>query len=79
MDTVEELNGTSYFDGMYGLSKNELLFWILLDEANKQFDGALDIFAFSSMLLSLPVIPVRGEIDAARATKGTSPLCTDVN
>ncbi len=74
MDTIEQLNGTYFFNGMFGLDKHELLFWILLDEADKQFGGALDIFAFSSMLLSFPVIPVRGKLDAGKTTKGTSPL-----
>lgn len=72
MDTVEELNGTYFFDGMHNLDKIELLFWVFIDEADKQLGGVKDIFALASIIGGLPLIPVRGKLDARNATKGTS-------
>ncbi|WP_338560635.1 hypothetical protein [Erwinia sp. E_sp_B04_7] len=73
MDTVEQLNGKYFFEGM-SVDEDELIFWLILDEFRKTFSGITDIMAVSSMLLSLPVIPVRGKLDAISTTSGTSPL-----
>lgn len=35
MDTIEQLNGTYFFDGM-SVNKHELLFWLILDEFRKK-------------------------------------------
>ncbi|YCI30884.1 hypothetical protein M1E08_08635 [Erwinia sp. PK3-005] len=73
MDTTEQLNGKYFFDGM-SVDKEELLYWLILDEFRKQFNDAIDILAVASMLVSLPVIPVSGKLGVGMATKGTSPL-----
>lgn len=73
MDTIEQLDGKYFFDGM-SVNSHELLLWLILDEFIKQFDGITDIVAVASMLASIPVIPVRGKLDALKATGGTSPL-----
>lgn len=73
MDTVEQLDGKYFFNGM-SVDKDELLLWLILDEFKKQFSGAVDLLAIASMLVSLPVIPVSGKLGAGAATKGTSPL-----
>ncbi|WP_279027672.1 STM2901 family protein [Gibbsiella quercinecans] len=73
MDTVEQLNGTYFFDGML-VDKEELLLWLILDEFKKQFSDVIDMLAIASMLVSLPVIPVSGKLGAGMTTRGTSPL-----
>ncbi|AUY25583.1 STM2901 family protein [Mixta calida] len=73
MDTTDQLSGKYFFDGM-NVDKEELLYWLILDEFRKQFSDAIDILAVASMLVSLPVIPVSGKLGAGTATKGTSPL-----
>ncbi|EFE95648.1 hypothetical protein HMPREF0758_2850 [Serratia odorifera DSM 4582] len=75
MDTVEELGGKYFFNGM-SLDKDELLLWLILDEFQKQFSGMVDLLAIASMLVSLPVIPVKGKIGkvSGKGTSGTSPL-----
>ncbi|MDK1253797.1 hypothetical protein QMS78_15030 [Cronobacter dublinensis] len=73
MDTIEQRNGKYFFDGM-SVDKEELLHWLILDEFKKQFSDVIDLLAIASMLVSLPVIPVRGKLGADMATKGTSPL-----
>jgi len=73
MDTVEQLNGRYFFDGM-SVDGDELLLWLILDEFRKNFSGITDILAVASILASLPVIPVRGKLDATKTTRGTSPL-----
>ncbi|EOZ4638207.1 STM2901 family protein [Enterobacter cloacae] len=73
MDTTEQLDGKFFFDGM-SVDKDELLLWLILDEFQKQFSDITDILAIASMLVSLPVIPVRGKLNAKVATRGTSPL-----
>lgn len=75
MDTTEQLNGKYFFDGM-SVDKDELLYWLILDEFKNQFSDVIDLLAVSSMIASLPVIPVRGKIGAVagKNTKGTSPL-----
>lgn len=64
MDTVEELGGKYFFNGM-SLDKEELLLWLILDEFQKQFSGMIDLLAIASMLVSLPVISVSGKIGKA--------------
>lgn len=73
LDTTEQINGY-YFDGKSNLSESELLFWLLMDESYKQFGDLLDYFAWGSMILSIPLVPVRDKVDYRRATRGTSPL-----
>ncbi|EOY5421809.1 STM2901 family protein [Cronobacter dublinensis] len=73
MDTTERRNGKYFFDGMR-VDKEELPHWLILDEFKKQFSDVIDLLAIASMLVSLPVIPVRGKLGADMATKGTSPL-----
>ncbi|QPS22100.1 STM2901 family protein [Serratia plymuthica] len=73
MDTVEELNGTYFFDGMIGLSAGELAFWIIVDEAQKEL-GTQDVVALALLIGGYPFIPVTGKLDVRRATAGTSPL-----
>ena len=73
MDTTEQLNGKYFFDGM-SVDADELLLWLILDEFRKNFSGITDIVAVASMLASIPIIPVRGKLDAKKATGGTSPL-----
>ena len=72
MDTTDQLSGKYFFDGM-NVDKEELLYWLILDEFRKQFSDAIDILAVASMLVSLPFIPVSGKLGAGTATKGTSP------
>ncbi|WP_061324179.1 STM2901 family protein [Serratia rubidaea] len=73
MDTVEELGGSYFFDGMIGLSASELAFWIVVDEARKQL-GVSDILSLALIIGGLPLVPVPGKLDAKRTTKGTSYL-----
>lgn len=73
MDTVEQLDGKFFFDGM-SVDSEELLLWLIFDELKKKFSGITDILAIASMLASLPVIPVRGKLDVEKVTRGTSPL-----
>jgi len=73
MDTVEQLNGKYFFDGM-SVDGDELLLWLILDEFRKRFSEITDIVAVASILASFPVIPVRGKLDVEKATRGTSPL-----
>lgn len=72
MDTVEQLNGKYFFEGM-SVDKSELLLWLILDEFKKNFTGITDMLAIASLLTSFPVIPVAGKLGGA-PTKGTSPL-----
>ena len=72
MDTTDQLNGKYFFDGM-SVDKEELIYWLILDEFRKRFE-IIDVLAVATMLASLPVIPVRGKLDAKRATRGTSPI-----
>lgn len=50
MDTVEELNGTYFYDGLNNLTAYELLFWILVDETENQL-GIKDIIGVASVIL----------------------------
>lgn len=69
MDTVEELNDTYYFNGLSNLTAYELLFWILIDETEKQL-GVEDIMAVMALILGDNAIDVPGK--PANATPGTS-------
>lgn len=71
MDTVEELNGTYFFNGLSNLSASELYFWILLDETAKQL-GVDDLVTLSLIILGQPIKKTRGK--PIGATKGTSYL-----
>lgn len=69
MDTVEELNGTYYFNGLNNLSAYELLFWVMVDETEKQL-GVKDIIGVASIILGDNSIEVPGKPNTA--TRGTS-------
>lgn len=71
MDTIEELNGTYFYKGIYNITAGELFFWIFLDETAEHL-GVSDYVALSGMLLGIPDIPTRGK--PIGATPGTSPL-----
>ncbi|WMY76046.1 hypothetical protein RHD99_08965 [Buttiauxella selenatireducens] len=69
MDTVEELNGTYFFNGLNNLTAYELLFWILVDETEKQL-GIKDIIGVASLILGNNSIHIPGK--PLTATPGTS-------
>lgn len=71
MDTVEELHGTYFFNGLSSLSAPELYFWIFLDEAAKQL-GVDDLITLALIILGQPIIDTRAK--PIGATKGTSYL-----
>ena len=71
MDTVEELNGTYFFNGLSNLSPGELYFWILLDEAGKQL-GVDDLVTLALIILGQPIKGTRAK--PIGATQGTSYL-----
>ncbi|WP_099062409.1 STM2901 family protein [Serratia sp. BW106] len=73
MDTVEELGGTYFYNGMHNLSAGELFFWIFVEEAQKQL-GTQDLVALALLVGGYPSISVTGKLDVRRATAGTSPL-----
>jgi hypothetical protein len=70
MDTIEELNGTYFFDGINNLTAWELLFWILVDETEKQL-GIQDIAGIAALILGNNIIDIPGKPETA--TRGTSP------
>ncbi|HEN3605782.1 hypothetical protein RF656_18845 [Yersinia kristensenii] len=69
MDTVEELNGTYFFNGLNNLTAYELLFWILVDETENQL-GIKDIIGVAFVILGNNSVDVPGKPNTA--TKGTS-------
>ncbi|MCL2895000.1 STM2901 family protein [Brenneria tiliae] len=69
MDTTEELNGTYFFDGLSNLTSQELLFWILIDETEKQL-GVQDIIGVAALFLGNNSIEVPGK--PGTSTPGTS-------
>lgn len=69
MDTVEELNGTYFYDGSSNLSAGELFFWIMVDETLDHF-GISDIAAVAGIYLGSNSVTVAGKL--AGATPGTS-------
>ena len=70
MDTVEERNETYFFDGMNNLTSRELLFWVLVDETEKQL-GIKDVIGIASLILGNNIIDIPGKPETA--TPGTSP------
>ncbi|PKH26623.1 hypothetical protein CIG19_02175 [Enterobacterales bacterium CwR94] len=71
MDTVEELNGTYFFNGLSNLSATELYFWVLLDESAKHL-GVDDLVTLALIILGQPIKGTRAK--PIGATKGTSYL-----
>lgn len=70
MDTTEELNGTYFYNGVHNLTNYELLFWILVDETERQL-GINDIIGVAGIILGDNSIEVPGKPNTA--TRGTSP------
>lgn len=70
MDTVEELNGTYFYKGVYNISAGELFFWIFLDKIEEQFGGITDVVEMACIVLGLPLLKTRGK--PYGATPGTS-------
>jgi len=73
MDTVEQLKGTYFLDGMMNLSAGDLAFWSVVDEAKKQL-GVEDVLALALIIGGIPFIPTRAKLDARRAIPNTSPI-----
>nr|WP_242634084.1 hypothetical protein [Pantoea allii] len=69
MDTTEQLDGTYYFNQLPNLTPQELLFWILVDETQKQ-PGVQDIVAVAGLILGNNNIDV--PVKRNTATPGTS-------
>lgn len=69
MDTTEQLDGTYYFNDLPNLTPQELLFWVLVDETQKQL-GVQDIVAVMGLILGKNNIDVPGKPNTA--TPGTS-------
>lgn len=69
MDTTEQLNGTYFYHGVQNLTPQELLFWVLLDEAEKQL-GVQDSGAVAAIILGNNSIDVPGK--PLTSTPGTS-------
>lgn len=59
MDTTEQLGGTYYFNGLPNLTPQELLFWVLVDETQKQL-GVQDIVAITGLILATIISTYRG-------------------
>ncbi|WP_241575411.1 STM2901 family protein [Rosenbergiella nectarea] len=72
MDTVEQLNRKFFYDGM-SVDKDELLYWLIIEEFKNQFKGVVDLLAVTLWLTSFPIIPVSGKMGGA-LTKGISPI-----
>lgn len=73
MDTVEELNGTYFYNGSSNLSAGELFFWVMIDETLDHF-GINDIAAVTAIYLGSNSLTVAGKF--AGATPGTSVAST---
>lgn len=71
MDTIEQLHGTYFYNGLSNLTARELFFFVFLEEAHKQF-GVADISALALIILGQPTQSTRGK--PVGATKGTSIL-----
>ncbi|MFE8103113.1 hypothetical protein RBA63_13695 [Brenneria goodwinii] len=69
MDTVEELNGTYFYEGTPNLTASGLFFWIMVDEVMDHF-GIHDIAAVVTIFTGQNNIYVPGK--PANATPGTS-------
>ncbi|WP_017347320.1 STM2901 family protein [Pantoea sp. A4] len=70
MDTVEELNGTYFYNGMINLTASELFFWVFMDTVNHQLGWGKDLTALASIILGQPILKTRGKFHGS--TKGTS-------
>lgn len=73
MDTIEQLNGTYFYDGTSNLSAGRLFFWIMLDETLDHF-GITDIAGIFSIYIGSNSMTVAGKF--AGATPGTSVAST---
>lgn len=71
MDTVEELGGTYFYNGMYNLTAGELFFWVFLNEAHKQL-GVDDLVTLALIILGQPTQTTRAK--PIGATPGSSIL-----
>ena len=71
MDTIEEMDGTYFYSGMFNLTAGELFFFVFLDEAQKQL-GVEDILSLALIILGQPIKITRSK--PVGATKGTSVL-----
>jgi len=69
MDTIEELNGTYFYDGTSNLTACELFFWIMVDETLDHF-GVNDVVGVSLLYSGKNNIDVPGK--PSDATPGTS-------
>ncbi|MFD3248296.1 STM2901 family protein [Rahnella aquatilis] len=69
MDTVEQLNGTYFYDGASNLSAGELFFWIMVDETLDQL-GLSDLVGVAAFYYGKNNIDVPGK--PCTATPGTS-------
>ena len=70
MDTVEELNGTYFYNGIINLSPSELYFWILIDTIKDQMGDIEDLYTLVLILLGQPILNTRRKF--RNTTKGTS-------
>lgn len=70
MDTVEELNGTYFYNGMINLSASELFFWVLIDSVSEQMGDIGDLATVALIILGQPLIGTRRKFRTA--TEGTS-------
>jgi len=69
MDTVEELNGTYFYDGMSNLTAGDLFFWIMVNETLTQL-GVSDMAGVVAIYIGSNNIDVAGK--PSNATQGTS-------
>lgn len=69
MDTIEELNGIYFYRGLNNITAMELLFWILIEETEKQL-GIQDIAGVAALLMEHNGIDV--PVKPGSATPGTS-------
>jgi len=70
MDTVEELNGTYFYNGIINLLPSELYFWILIDTIKDQMGDIEDLYTLVLILLGQPILNTRWKF--RNTTKGTS-------
>lgn len=71
MDSIEELNGTYFYEGKSNLTAAELLFMIFYENTANQFGiGAADFSAIIAIVSGRNNLSTRGKFEGA--TKGTS-------
>jgi len=73
MDTTEQLDGTYYFNGLPNLMPQELLFWVLIDETQKQL-GVLYIVAITGLILGNNNIDVPGKLNTETPSSSIASL-----